>query len=55
MIGTSRCLVDAVMADRRPFASFAGATHLRATVPHGCNPDRNVEFDSQRLGCSETE
>jgi hypothetical protein len=26
---------------------------LRATVPHGCNPDRNAEFDSQRLGCSE--
>ena len=26
---------------------------LRATVPHRCNPDRNAEFDSQRLGCSE--
>src|SRR5258707_757701 len=34
-------------------AAYERSGSLRATVPHGCNPVSNAEFDSQRLGCSE--
>jgi len=30
--------------------AYGRSGSLRATVPHGCNPDRNAEFDSQKAG-----
>src|SRR5260221_11381429 len=39
--------------EKAAFLSTGRSGALRATVPHRCNPDRNAEFDSQRLGCSE--
>ena len=53
-----RCRVAALIAlttsrSASRCASLVDSGSHRATVPHGCNPLGTVEFDCERLGCSE--